>query len=131
MASSVETTIAIALPLQVFIIKNSLKLAAHACVLRKRIIIIMRRFYIILLTNRSERCALQKQEHSIVLILYIQKLTLESWFDAGGTLETLMASTALFSPSSPPLLPPSCLPRTKSTSRSLACVQIFASYLLY
>lgn len=40
----------------------------------------MSSFYIVLLTHGSERCALQKQENIIVLILHVQKLTLEIWF---------------------------------------------------
>lgn len=91
----------------------------------------MSSFYIVLLTHGSERCALQKQEHNIILILHLQKLALESWFEARGTLETLMASTALSSPNSSPLLPPTHLPRTESISRSLMGGQVFTLYLLH
>lgn len=71
MASSVENATAIALPLQVFIMKSNVKLDVYAYVLTKRIIIIMSSFYIVLLSHRSERCALQDQENIIVLILHV------------------------------------------------------------
>lgn len=87
-ASSVETATAIALPLQEFIIKNNLKLDVDICVLTKRIIIITSSFYIVLLTHRSERCALQKQENIIVLILDIEKQAWKNWFKAGSTRKT-------------------------------------------
>lgn len=67
----------------------------------------MSSFYIVLLTHGPERCALQKQGNITVLILHIQKLALESWFEVEGTRETLMASTAVLAV---PLgfLPPAC-----------------------
>lgn len=71
MASSVETATAIALPLQVFIMKSNVKLDVYVYVLTKRIIIIMSSFYIVLLSHRSERCALQDQENIIVLISHV------------------------------------------------------------
>jgi len=71
MASSVEIATAVALPLQVFIIKSNLKLDVYACILTKRIIIITSSFCIVLLTHGSERRALQKQKNVIALILHV------------------------------------------------------------
>lgn len=93
MASSIDSATATVLQLRVYIIKNTLKLGVYAYLLTKRIIIIMSSFYTVLLSHRSERCGLRKHENIIVLILHVWKLALESRFEVGGTLETLMAST--------------------------------------
>lgn len=91
----------------------------------------MSSFYIVLLTHGSERCALQKQENIIVLILRVWKLALESWFEARVTLEMLMTSSVPSSPSRSSLCPPTCLSRSESTSRSLMCGHVLTLYLLH
>lgn len=100
-ASAVETAVAIASPLWEFIIKSNLKLDVDVCVLTKGIVTIMSSFYIVLLAHGSERCALQKQENIIVLILDIEKQAWENWFEAGSTWKTWLQALLSAGPAVP------------------------------